>query len=74
MRERLHFIWQVLRHWDRLIIGYETTQEMPDGDCWTVRYLNVGGVSEMELDLSYGEFIRFRNGDSTFYTTNPEEA
>lgn len=67
MRATLTFITNLLTHLDRLVIGYETTITLPDGERWPTRYLHVGKQSEMEIRLESGELVKSRDGRTTVY-------
>jgi hypothetical protein len=73
MREKLHFIYEVLTNLDSLVIGYELTIELPDGDRWPCRYLKVGKNSEMEIELGHGELFKSRNGHVRLFKETPGE-
>lgn len=62
MKTRLLFLLKVLKHLDTLIVGYETTVNVPDGEKIIHRCLRVGTSEETELYLESGEIIKFRNG------------
>ena len=62
MRAELSFLIKVLKHRDTLIIGYETTVDVPDGEKIIYRRLRVGKSEETELFLESGEVVKTQNG------------
>lgn len=73
MRATLIFIVNLLTHLDRLVIGYETTITLPDGERFLTRYLRVGRQSEMEIRLESGELVKSRDGSTTVYRELEED-
>lgn len=73
MYEKLHFLYQVLTHFDGLILGYEITAQQPNGRKQSFRYLYVGKNREMEVDLGLGQLLKSRNGNATMFRKMRQE-
>ena len=73
MHASLTFVYEMLTHLDRLVIGYEIVSRLPNGKRSVYRYLRVRKGSEMEVDLGMGMLLKQRNGQQTMYKEMQEE-